>query len=102
MTSAYGAAIGNHLWQSTLFVAVAWLLTLALKNNRASVRYWIWFAASLKVLVPLSLLVSVGSYLHLSKASAIVQSDFSVIETFGRPVVAPASASHRREIQAAS
>ena len=52
-----------HLWQSTLCVFVAWLLTLALKNNRASVRYWVWLAASVKFLVPFSLLVSAGSEL---------------------------------------
>jgi hypothetical protein len=50
-----------HLWQSTLCFLVAWLLTLALKNNRASVRYWVWLAASVKFLVPFSLLVSAGS-----------------------------------------
>ena len=32
----------DHLWQSTLFVGAAWLLTLGLKKNRAQVRYWIW------------------------------------------------------------
>jgi bla regulator protein blaR1 len=51
----------NHLWQSTLCVAVAWLLSLALKKNRAAVRYWLWFAASLKFLLPFSLLVEIGS-----------------------------------------
>jgi hypothetical protein len=29
------AAIPNHLWQSTLFAAAAWLLALALGRNRA-------------------------------------------------------------------
>ena len=63
-----------HLWQSTLCVFAAWLLTLALKNNRASVRYWVWLAASVKFLVPFSLLVSAGSelvrgrFLHASRA----------------------------------
>jgi hypothetical protein len=51
----------NHLWQSTLRVLVAWVLTLALRENRAAVRHWIWFAASVKFLVPFSLLVSVGA-----------------------------------------
>jgi bla regulator protein blaR1 len=85
------AELGNHLWQSTLFVAVAWLLALALQKNRASVRCWIWLAASLKFLVPLSLLVSIGSYLNLSSASATFHPNFSVIETFSRPLLAPAS-----------
>jgi uncharacterized protein (TIGR03435 family) len=81
----------NHLWQSTLFAVVAWLLTLALKKNRASIRYWIWFAASVKFLIPLSLLVSAGSYLHLSRTPEFVQSNFRGIESFSRPLVAPAS-----------
>jgi hypothetical protein len=29
---------GNHLWQSTVFLAAAGLLMLALRNNRAQVR----------------------------------------------------------------
>jgi bla regulator protein BlaR1 len=41
----------NHLWQSTLFAAVAGLLTFAFKH-RAQVRYWLWFSASFKFFVP--------------------------------------------------
>ena len=59
----------NHLWQSTLFAAIAGLLTLALKNNRAPIRYWLWFAASIKFLIPFSLLVMVGSQLEWRPAS---------------------------------
>jgi len=54
----------NHLWQSTFCAAAVWLLTLAMRKNRAAVRYWLWFAASLKFLVPFSLLVSVASQLE--------------------------------------
>ena len=50
--------IGNHLWQSTLFAAAAGLLTLALRNNRAQVRYWLWLAASVKFLIPFGALVT--------------------------------------------
>ena len=56
--------LANHLWQSTLFVALVWALTLALKNNRASVRYWLWLAASVKFLIPFSLLVGAGSHVE--------------------------------------
>lgn len=55
--------LANHLWQSTLFVVAAWLLTLVLRNNGAHARYWLWFAASLKFLVPFSLLSILGSRL---------------------------------------
>jgi bla regulator protein BlaR1 len=51
----------NHLWQSTVFAAAAGLLTLSLRKNRAPVRYGLWFAASVKFLIPFSLLVTIGS-----------------------------------------
>jgi hypothetical protein len=55
------ASLLNHLWQSTFFAAAAWLLALALRENRAHVRFWLWFAASCKFLVPFSVLVTIGS-----------------------------------------
>ena len=57
------AGIALHLWQSTLVLAVAWLLTLAFKRNAAEVRYGIWFGASIKFLVPFALLQLIGEYL---------------------------------------
>jgi bla regulator protein BlaR1 len=53
-------AIGNHLWQTTLFAAAAALVVFALRCHPARVRHWIWLAASLKFLVPFALLVGVG------------------------------------------
>lgn len=53
----------NHLWQSTLFAGFAALLTLALRKNQARTRYWVWLAASLKFLLPFSLLMLVGRQL---------------------------------------
>src|SRR6267143_325325 len=64
-------ALANHLWQSTLFAAVAGLLTLALRRNRAQMRYWIWLAASLKFLIPFSLLVGIGSQFAWRTAPAV-------------------------------
>ncbi|HEY0301135.1 MAG TPA: M56 family metallopeptidase, partial [Rhizomicrobium sp.] len=61
-------ALLDHLWQSTLFLAAAGLLTLVLRRNAAAVRYALWFAASVKFLVPFSLLVSVGTYLAMLMA----------------------------------
>lgn len=54
------SAMANHLWQSTLVVLAAWLFTLALRNHQARIRYWIWLIASLKFLLPFSLLTSLG------------------------------------------
>ncbi len=51
----------NHLWQSSCFVPLAALLAFVLRKNSPKVRYWVWLSASLKFLVPLALLVSLGS-----------------------------------------
>ncbi len=53
----------NHLWQSTGFAAVAVLLALALRGNHARVRHWLWLTASVKFLLPLSVLASLGGSL---------------------------------------
>jgi hypothetical protein len=41
MVTGIGAAVGNHLWQSTVFAVSAWLMALQLRRNRAHVRYGI-------------------------------------------------------------
>src|ERR1017187_4376951 len=92
MTFADLSPWANHLWQSTLFAAVAWLLTLALRKNRAAVRYWIWLAASVKFLIPFSLLVSAGAQLGWRAAPAVAQPRFSfVMEEIAQPFALPAS-----------
>jgi bla regulator protein BlaR1 len=86
MWTALAPAVGNHLWQSTLFAIAAGLLTLALRKNHARARYWLWLAASLKFLVPFSLLTALGSRLTWSRASAATQGALSfVIEQVSRP-----------------
>lgn len=60
------AAIAQHLWQSTLFVIAAWLLARACRRNSAAIRYWIWFGASLKFLVPFAALKWLGDYVGRS------------------------------------
>ncbi len=57
------AALLDHLWQSTLVAALAALLALALHNNSARVRFWLWFAASMKFLVPFAALAALGESL---------------------------------------
>jgi bla regulator protein blaR1 len=56
----------NHLWQSSLFSVAAAIATVPLRRNAPRLRYWVWFAASLKFLVPFSLLVSLGSQIKLA------------------------------------
>jgi uncharacterized protein (TIGR03435 family) len=60
MTSWVPFDLLDHLWQSTLFTAAVWLVARAVRTNAARVRYWLWLAASVKFLIPLSLLVSFG------------------------------------------
>src|SRR5579862_3891483 len=82
--------VANHLWQSTWFAAVAGLLTLFLRKNRAYVRYWLWLVASLKFLLPFSILVAVGGLLGPHTAAAPSQptpaSDLSyLVQQVGQP-----------------
>ncbi|MGD0193135.1 MAG: M56 family metallopeptidase [Rhizomicrobium sp.] len=53
----------DHLWQSTLIAAALGILTLAYRENRSAVRYNLWFAASLKFLLPFSALTAIGKSL---------------------------------------
>jgi beta-lactamase regulating signal transducer with metallopeptidase domain/parvulin-like peptidyl-prolyl isomerase len=76
MWSAIAPAVGNHLWQSTLFAGIAGLLTLPLRENRARARYWLWLAASVKFLIPFSLLVGIGSHLAWSRNLAGTKAGF--------------------------
>ena len=96
IVSKIAPAMADHLWQSTLFAIAAALLTLALRRNQARIRHSLWLAASLKFLVPFSLLIALGSHLRSPHASATAQSGlYSVMEEAGQPftqAVAPAVA----------
>jgi bla regulator protein BlaR1 len=72
----------NHLFQSTGLVLAVWLLTLAFRRNRASVRFWLWFSASVKFLVPFSLLVSLGSVMPAPRVVAPAIAVVQVVEPF--------------------
>ena len=58
------SSVFDHLWQSTAFAAAVALATLAFRRNRARVRHSLWLAASIKFLVPFSLLIALGGHLH--------------------------------------
>jgi uncharacterized protein (TIGR03435 family) len=58
------SALVNHLWQSTVVVLAAWLLALCMRRNPARTRHWLWMTASLKFLVPFSLLIAAGDSLR--------------------------------------
>ncbi len=89
MVTGVGAAVANHLWQSSVFGVAAWLTALQLRRNRAQVRHGIWLAASIKFLIPFSLLIDLGGLLRrpqhaplslqatLSSAMSVVGQPFS-------------------------
>jgi uncharacterized protein (TIGR03435 family) len=98
--TAIAPAMANHLWQSTLFATAAAALTLALQKNPARVRYRLWLFASVKFLIPFSLLVSLGSHLATPRVPHVMPSEvYSAVEEVSLPftqhatalVVAPAS-----------
>jgi bla regulator protein BlaR1 len=77
MIPTYLLPLANHLWQSTLFAGVAGLIALALRRNRASLRHGLWLTASVKFLVPFSVLIGLGSQLQWRAAPAISQTPLS-------------------------
>ncbi len=88
----------NHLWQSTWFAVAAGLLTVAFRGNRAPVRFWLWFSASLKFLLPFSLLLSLGSRLEWAPVAqkmatpAVASTMTQISEPFSAAVTIPPSA----------
>ena len=87
MTPGVPSALMNHLWQSTLFVIVVWLATVALRKNSARVRCWLWTAGSVKFLVPFSMLVGLGERFQWRAAPAAVQPAVSFVM---QDILAPA------------
>jgi beta-lactamase regulating signal transducer with metallopeptidase domain len=61
----------DHLWQSTLVVLAAGMLSFALRRQGAQLRYWVWFGASLKFLVPFAALMALGTQLSWLSAELI-------------------------------
>jgi beta-lactamase regulating signal transducer with metallopeptidase domain len=65
-------ALLDHLWQSTLFALPLGALTLLLRRHAAAVRFWLWFAASVKFLVPFSVLMAMGAAVTLPVAPMLL------------------------------
>ncbi len=105
MIPEYLFPLANHLWQSTLVAGVAVLLTLLLRKNSARVLYSLWFVASLKFLIPFSLLMSFGHRLEWHTPSAITQQSFWTVAQMSMPFEAtpaipqvPATATARNPV----
>jgi beta-lactamase regulating signal transducer with metallopeptidase domain len=82
----------DHLWQSTFFAAGAGLLTLALRGYSARIRFWLWFSASFKFLIPFAALTALGSYLLVPVAPQMSAPAFFLIRPAAQPFSAPMSA----------
>jgi beta-lactamase regulating signal transducer with metallopeptidase domain len=86
------AALVDHLWQSSLFALGAMLLTMLLRKEGAHVRYWIWFTASVKFLIPFSLVALIGSQVGWHALSATLQIPFATsAHQIASPLLSPAA-----------
>jgi uncharacterized protein (TIGR03435 family) len=87
----------NHLWQSSAFAILAALLAFVLRRSPAKVRYWIWLSASLKFLVPMTLLVSVGTLLPhpAPRVVPVTRTVLKIAEPFTPVVYSPAPAQNQ-------
>jgi beta-lactamase regulating signal transducer with metallopeptidase domain len=84
----------DHVWQSTLVAILVYVLTLLFRNNRATIRYWLWFAASLKFLLPFSLLAALGRTLFVQTVPAQSMAVLTQMRPIAMPFsgIAPAAA----------
>ncbi|HEX4038617.1 MAG TPA: M56 family metallopeptidase [Acidobacteriaceae bacterium] len=87
MIAEFLEPVGNHLWQSTLFALCVAGLALTLRGVPARTRYWMWFAASLKFLIPFSFLLSLGSCLAqmFVTNSKLQPAPFYSVDVFSQP-----------------
>jgi bla regulator protein BlaR1 len=92
------AALLDHLWQSSLFAAAIALVMPLFRRQPAGLRFWLWFAASMKFLVPFALLVALGRNLMTLFATAITAPLLSAIRpaaarlSMAAPLMSPSPA----------
>ena len=78
-------ALANHLWQSTLFAVAIGILSYLLRGDSAQVRYWLWWAASLKFLLPFSLLTALGASLAATTPGLVPEAWTNTIVVVAAP-----------------
>ncbi|HET7812161.1 MAG TPA: hypothetical protein VFL16_16445, partial [Steroidobacteraceae bacterium] len=83
-------ALIDHLWQSTLFGVAIGSITLFLRRNSAALRHTLWLLASLKFLVPFSVLYALGATAGLLAPVGSPPSLLGVAIDAAAPVVSPA------------
>jgi beta-lactamase regulating signal transducer with metallopeptidase domain len=84
------ALLLNHLWQSSLCVGGAGLIVLALSRNSAHVRFWLWFAASMKFLIPFAVLTALGAYALGPLVPPVAVPTVTLMEPLAKPFSSPA------------
>ena len=77
-------ALANHVWQSSIFLGTAWMLTILLRKSPARVRHGIWLIASIKFLIPFSLLTALGNFLPQPK-HLVAPAVYITVEKIERP-----------------
>jgi beta-lactamase regulating signal transducer with metallopeptidase domain len=85
------AALLDHLWQSTLFAGAVTLLVPLFRRQSASLRYWLWFTASMKFLFPFALLTMLGRHTVSAVTPAIGEQVLAAIRPAAVPFVAIAA-----------
>lgn len=95
------SAPANHLWQSTLFLAIAAVLVFMLRRDRAQARYAVWMAASLKFLLPFGLFVSLGERFAWRTVAATGGGVSLVVDEVSRPFT-HAAATHPEALPVAT
>ena len=91
MTTATFGPLADHLWQSTIVLLVCALLTLALRRNRAQVRYALWLAASMKFLIPFAPLIALGGKIRWPEAATSQPTLTTLVDSVGQPFSSAAS-----------
>ncbi|HUB28075.1 MAG TPA: M56 family metallopeptidase [Terracidiphilus sp.] len=91
MTSDLLRALGNHLWQTTLFSVCAAAVALLMRGAPARARAWVWLAATLKFLVPFSLLLAAGSWIAPARSgnAALEPVPYYTVDVASQPFTFP-------------
>jgi uncharacterized protein (TIGR03435 family) len=103
----WSASLVHHLWQSTVVCCLLWLSSLMLRRNAARLRFRLWMLASVKFLLPFSLLITAGEAISVKKVPApSVTPFFSIMiegpanDTTGVKPPHPAASTVREKLQA--
>jgi bla regulator protein blaR1 len=83
-------AVVSHIWQSTVCAVAAGALAWMLRNNSASVRYWVWFAAATKFLVPIAALTAVANLVPLPQSPRVARGALEAVGLVFRSSALPA------------